>query len=265
VVFSKEFSAQQVSDIQGLRKANGGLLLYGSVHKGKDNSDACVTKLTRDGNEIWRREYDKGKMEWGTGLAPLKDGGFILSADSGNYNKFGAGPSEAWIIKCDRDGNILNETTFNGRHPTVTVNGDVTAVVFNKADFPQQDISVVGLDEKLKTIWKIDSLFGKTGGTGMLRAIANKQGDFVLAGNKSLAAEIWKVSKDGNILGELEIKDANLCVQFESLLQTKTGYLVAGHVPKMSKMPRTADGQRDKGAQWDNMDIMVAEVADLAK
>ena len=115
------------------------------------NSDACVAKLDPNGNEIWRREYDKGKMEWGMGLAPLKDGGFILSANSGRYNKFGGGPSEAWIIKCDRDGNILKETILEGRHPIVTVNGDITAVVFNKADFPQQDISVVGLDKELKT------------------------------------------------------------------------------------------------------------------
>ena len=269
VVFSKEFSAQQVFDIQGLKKTNDGLFLYGSVHKTiyqqEPNSDACVTKLDPNGNEIWRREYDKGKMEWGIGLAPLKDGGFVLSADSGNYNKFGAGPSECWIIKCDPNGNILSETIFDGRHPSVTINGDITAVVFNKENFPQQDMSLIGLDSKLKTIWQIDSLFGKTNVTGMLKTIVNKQGDFVIAGNKSLAAEIWKVSKDGKIIGELEIKDANLCVQFESLLQTPTGYLVAGSGLTMSKMPLTADGKVAKGTKWDSMDILVTEVADLAK
>jgi hypothetical protein len=269
MVFSKEFSAQQVFDIQGLKKTNDGLFLYGSVHKTiyqqEPNSDACVTKLDPNGNEIWRREYDKGKMEWGIGLAPLKDGGFVLSADSGNYNKFGAGPSECWIIKCDPNGNILSETIFDGRHPSVTTNGDVTAVVFNKENFPQQDMAVVGLDGELKTLWRIDSLFGKTNGTGMLKTIVNKQGDFVIAGNKSLAAEIWKVGKDGKIIGELEVKDANLCVQFESLLQTPTGYLVAGNGLTMSKMPLTADGKVAKGTKWDSMDILVTEVADLTK
>jgi hypothetical protein len=264
VVFSKEFSSQQVFDVQGLRKTTGGFLLYGSDYKGGQNSDARVTKLDQDGNEVWRREYDKGKMEWGTGLAPQEDGGFILGANSGIYNKFGAGPSEVWIIKCDRDGNILKETTFEGRHPTVIGNGDITAVVFNKENFPQQDMAVVGLNGELETLWRIDSLFGKTGGLGMLTTIVDKQGNFVLAGNKFLAARIWKVGKDGDILGEIEIEGAEYCVQFE-LLQTPTGYLVAGHAPTMSKTPLTADGKVAKGKKWDSMDILVAEVADLAK
>jgi hypothetical protein len=265
VTSSIEFSSKIVLEVDRMIKTKSGFLFYGSINKGIHEFDAVVIKTDFDGNEIWRREYDKGKMESVSDIALQKDGGFILGIDSGVYNKFGGGPSEAWIIKCDPNGTIIGETTFDGRHPTVIGNGDITAVVFNKENFPQQDIAVVGLDKKLKTIWRIDSLFGKTGGTGMLRTIVNEQGNFVLAGNKSLAAEIWKVSKDGNVMGELEIKDANMCVQFESLLQTPTGYLVAGHVPKMSKMPRTADGQRDKGAQWDNMDILVAEVADLTK
>jgi hypothetical protein len=265
IVFSKEFAPKQVFDIQGFRKTNGGFLLYGSRHKGGQDSDACVEKLDQDGNEIWSREYDKGKMEWGMGLTVQKDGGFILSADSGIYNKFGGGPSNAWIIKCDPNGNILGETTFSGRHPSVILNGDVVAVVFNKENFPQQDISVTGFDINLKTIWHIDSLFGKVGGLGMLRTIVDKQGNFVLAGNKFNAAALWEVSKDGKILKEVEIKDANFCPEFESLLQTPTGYLVAGHSPTMSKIPIAADGKIIKDAQWDDMDILVIEVADSAK
>ncbi len=264
VVFSKEFLPRQVFDIKGLAKISDGLMLYGNVHKGNKNSDACVTKMAPDGNEIWRREYDKGKMEWGMGLAPQKDGGFILAVDSGNYNKFGGGPSEAWIIKCDHDGNILKETTFEGRHPTVIGNGDIMAVLFNKEDFPQQDMAIVGLDNELKTLWRIDSLFGKTGGLGMLVTIVNKQGNFVLAGNKFLAARIWEISKDGKILEEIEIEGAEHCVQFE-LIQTPTGYLVAVHTPNMFKMPLTADGKIGKDVQADHTDILVAEVADLAK
>jgi hypothetical protein len=265
VVFSKEFLPKQVFDVQGLVKTNDGLFLYGSAHKGNGNSDACVTKMTSDGNEIWHQEYDKGKMEWGMGLAPLKDGGFILSADSGKYNKFGGGPSEAWIIKCDHDGNIMNETTFDGRHPGVMVSGDVTAVVFNKENFPQQNMAVVGLDGELKTLWRIDSLFGKTGGLGMLTTIVDKQGNFVLGGDKFMAVSIWKISKKGDMLEEIEIEDANKCIRFDSLLQTPTGYLFAGSISKPSKMPRTPNGQWNKEVQWDNMDILVAEVADLTK
>jgi hypothetical protein len=265
VTSSIEFPSKIVLEVDRMIKTKGGFLFYGSINKGINECDAVVIKTDFDGNEIWRREYDKGKMESVSDIALQKDGGFILGIDSGVYNKFGGGPSEAWILKCDRDSNILNETIFDGRHPSVTINGDITAVVFNKENFPQQDMSLIGLDSKLKTIWQIDSLFGRTNGTGMLKTIVNKQGDFVIAGNKSLAAEIWKVGKDGKIIGELEIKDANLCVQFESLLQTPTGYLVAGNGLTMSKMPLTADGKVAKGTKWDSMDILVTEVADLTK
>jgi hypothetical protein len=264
VVFSKGFSAQQVFDVQGFKKTSGGFLLYGSEHKGQGNSDACVTKITRDGNEIWRREYDKGKMEWGMGLAPQKDGGFILSADSGSYNKFGGGPSEAWIVKCDPNGNILSETIFDGRHPSVTINGDVTAVVFNKENFPQQDMAVVGLDGELKTLWRIDSLFGKADGLGVLATIVNKQGNFVLAGGKFQAAGLWEISKEGKILKEFEIEGVEGCVKVE-LMQTSAGYLVAGGAANIPKRPLTAEDKAAKGTYWDNMDILVAEVADPIK
>jgi hypothetical protein len=263
VIFSKEFLGKQVFDVQGLVKTNDGLFLYGG-----NGGDACVTKMTFAGNEIWHREYDNGKTELGMGLAPLKDGSFILSADSGKYNKFGGGPSETLIIKCNRNGGIENKATFEGRHPSVVVNGDVTAVVFNKEDFLQQDISVVGLDAQFKTIWKIDSLFGKTAGIGMMATIVNKEGYFVLGGQKSMmpmAASIWEISKKGDILAEIGVEDANRCVRFDSLLQTQSGYLVAGSISKMPEMPRTPDGQQDKEVQRDTEDILVAEVADLTK
>jgi hypothetical protein len=266
VASSIEFSSKIVLEVDRMIKTNGGFLFYGSVHKGIQKCDAIVIKTDLDGNEIWRREYDKGKMESVSGIALQKDGGFILGIDSGVYNKFGGGPSEVWIIKCDPNGNILGETTFEGRHPTVTINGAITAVVFNKENFPQQDVAIVGLDGDLKTIWRIDSLFGKADGLGMLRTIVNKQGNFVLAGNKFGAAALWEISKDGNRLGEIGIKGAEYCVLFNSLLQTPAGYLVAGAGSNMSEMPRTADGKRDETKQWDiGMNILVTEVADLAK
>jgi hypothetical protein len=186
-------------------------------------------------------------------ISPLIEGG-------------GGGPSDVWIVKCDIHGNILKEKVLEGRHPSVTINDDIFAVVLNKADFPQQDISIIGLDENLKPVWKIDSLFGKTSGLGMLRTIVNKRGDFVLAGSKKLgSAALWKISKDGKILGETEIKDANLCPEFENLLQTPKGYLVAGHSGTMSKILPAAGDKDYKVAKRDTMDIFVAEVTDLPK
>lgn len=277
VIFSKELSIPQFDNIRGIEKTDDGLFLYGSVYKGnsgvckikgnsdackiKSNSDALVIKLSNDGNEIWRREYDKGKMEWGTGLTPLKDGGFILSADSGIYNKFGGGPSEAWIVKCDTKGKILKETIFEGRHPSVIINGDIAAVVFNKEDFPQQDIGVAGLDKKLKTRWRIDSLFGKRDGLGMLATIVNKKGNFVLAGSKFGAAGLWEISKEGKIIKEYEIESSEFGAQL-GLMQTSNGYIICGFSSNMSKIPLTADGKAAKGVHWDSADIQIAEIAD---
>jgi hypothetical protein len=264
VMFSKELQQRQIFGIQGFAKANDGFLLYGSVHKSvykqEPNSDACVIKMDRAGNEVWRREYDKGKMELGTDLAPQKDGGFVLAADSGIYNKFGGGPSIAWIIKCDKNGGIVSETTFEGRHPTVAVNG-ITTVVTNRADFPQQDMAVVGLDGELKTLWQIESLFGKTGGGGLFRIIVNQQGDFVLAGNKFLTARLWIIDKKGRCLRECEIEDAKHCVIFDCLFETPEGFLIAGGVPHMSALTSSSEGKFEQGIQRDNMNILVAEVA----
>jgi len=265
IVSSVEFSEKLALEAERLIKINDGFLLYGSTMKGREDFDAFLTKTDFNGNQIWHHEYNKGKMDYVMDIALQEDRSLILGIDSGIYNKFGSGPSNAWIIKCSPDGNILNEITFEGRHPSVVSSGNVTAVIFNKENFPQQDIAVIGLDNNLKVLWRIESLYGKAGGANMMTAIVNQKGNFVLGGDiveplsASSTTGLWEINKEGKILSAVEIEDNNSNLLFQCL-EMPNGYIVAGSFTNMSKM-LTPEGKIVKGVERDSMDIFVAKVS----
>ncbi len=246
--------------LKDFEKTEGGFLVCGSdVSK---QEDAWVAKIDLNGKLVWDKRYDNGKSEQATATAAGSDGGFALAANSGTYDKFGGGPSDVWVIRCDSRGNILEQTTFKGRnaHLTVTAEG-AAVVVYNKADFPRQQISVVELDSKLNAVWKIEDLFGNTQGLGAFKIINDPRGGVVLAGSRFFAAGLWKIDRSGRVLWSYDIKGAELCVTFDSLIATGRGYLVAGGTPAETKMLHSGDDSATEEKDADISDVLVAEVS----
>ncbi|MHC4178415.1 MAG: hypothetical protein ACYSWU_12960, partial [Planctomycetota bacterium] len=144
--------------VGSFRSVKGGFLIAGQ--KLNDNRDAWVLKLDEQGNTLWQQTYDHGRTEAATALDTRPDGGFVFAANSGQYNKFGAGPSEVWAVTCDANGKILAEATFEGRHPTIARLTDGSyALTINTKDFPALDMQVLGLDAGLNKTWGPHVLF----------------------------------------------------------------------------------------------------------
>jgi hypothetical protein len=231
--------------------------------KDNKNPNAMVLKIDCDGNELWQKIYDKGKSEDATSIAVGEDGGFTLAANSGQYNKFGAGLSDVWIVKCGKTGNILAETSFPGRHPTIamTRNGHY-AVSYNVADFPAGDMYITGLDEKLDKIWEIKSI-DKNPGSGIYRIAVDSRGNFVVAGSKFGKLWLWKISDKGAVVWDAPVNNQNDVVQVESLLVNGCDYVLAGGAIKQSPVPRDENNKRKEDVQWDINDILVSKVTEV--
>jgi hypothetical protein len=248
--------------LRSIVPAQGGYLIAGWELKDTKNTNALVLKIDADGNELWQKIYDKGKSEDATSIVVDENGGFTLAANSGQYNKFGAGPSEVWIVKCDKTGNILAETLFPGRHPTIAMTrGGHYAVSYSVADFPALDMYLMGLDEKLSQTWTIPLYKGN--GLGMYEIAVDKWGNFIVAGSKFGKLWLWKIDEKGKLLWDAPVNNKEGVMMVELLLVNDGDYVLAGGAIKQSPMPRDENNKRKEDIQWDIDDILVSKVTEV--
>jgi hypothetical protein len=101
------FVVQQTSD-------EGFIALGGRDARGWDNGGDCwLVKTDENGNMQWNKTYGGPKTDYGHGILQTNDGGYIISAITESY---GAGSSDAWLIKTDSTGNEQWNRTFGGKN-----------------------------------------------------------------------------------------------------------------------------------------------------
>lgn len=265
ITFTKRLELDKTSHVlRNFERTKGGLLISGQ--KLGKFKDAWVLKIDDQGNELWQKNYDKGKSENAMSMAVADDGSFILAANSGEYNKFGGGQSNIWIIKCDRQGNVISEATFEGRHPTIAITeGGICAVSFNKASFPKVDLQVMGLDEKLNKIWGPQALY-KGQGVGMYNIKTDSTGNFIIAGSKFMEVWLWKYDRKGNEIWSIPVRTQMAAPLIHLLITTENEYILAGSGMDLALALENYDpNQKKRGPDEhrDNMDIFIAKVADV--
>jgi hypothetical protein len=91
---------------------DGGLAVTGSTEsKGAGESDVWLLRLDRRGNLLWDRTYGGPDLDNGGGIMALKDGGFVIGAQTTSK---GAGNWDAWVLRLDRAGKLLWDRTYGG-------------------------------------------------------------------------------------------------------------------------------------------------------
>ena len=103
---SKDFS----TDIQ--LTTDGGYLVVGyTISFGAGDNDIWVLKLNADGTVAWQNTYGGSLKELSTNLLQTADGGSIVV---GFTESFGAGGSDAWVLKLNADGTVDWNRTYGG-------------------------------------------------------------------------------------------------------------------------------------------------------
>ena len=84
--------------------ADGGYIVAGSTSSsGAGGSDAWVLKLNAGGTVAWQKTYGGSNDDRAESIQQTADGGFIVA---GSTSSFGAGGSDAWVLKTDYNGGI---------------------------------------------------------------------------------------------------------------------------------------------------------------
>jgi len=90
-----------------IQTRDGGYALTGITYsKGAGNVDAWLLRLDSQGNLLWDQTYGGSSTDLANSLIQNNDGGYALTGIT--YSK-GAGNADAWILKLDKQGNLVKE------------------------------------------------------------------------------------------------------------------------------------------------------------
>ncbi len=88
----------------------------GYIITGESNGDLCLIKTDRDGNKEWERTFGGKYTDVGYSVKQTPDSGYIIT---GYTRSYGAGESDIWLIKVDKNGNKKWDRTFGGEYNDV--------------------------------------------------------------------------------------------------------------------------------------------------
>lgn len=244
--------------IWSFKRVGDGFLIAG--RESRNDGDGWILKIDAEGTEQWQRAYDHGHQESITALDAREDGSFVFAANSGTYDKFGAGPSRVWVVSCNAEGEILRQATFEGRQASLARSSDGTcAVAINTGDFPRARMEIRGLDAHLDPTWG-PLLLSSGMGLGLYPVATSDRDDFLVAGASSGRVYLWKIGKTGSLAWKLPIRTSVRPVVLESLLLDKETCMFAA-AGRDSEADRSAeDVSSEAPAYRDHSDVVVGKV-----
>lgn len=111
--WSKTFGGEALDRVTSIIQTSDGGYVFtgGTCSYGNGKCDVWLMKMDSAGNELWSKTFGGGENEYASSVNQTADGGYIVAANTGSY---GAGESDAWIIKLDSSGNQTWAKTLGG-------------------------------------------------------------------------------------------------------------------------------------------------------
>jgi len=227
-----------------LQTLEGGYIITGrTLSFGAGNDGFWMIKLDQDGTIQWQKTYGGSGYDRAYSAQQTSDGGYIVV---GETNSFGAGSTDAWVIKLDINGDVGNscgiESNTSATVVNTTVSAGATSISPANISVTQQTPTVAWTSPNVLSSSQCSSTptFAKTYGEAdsFDAAFSIQQttdGGYIVAGSTDSfsagLADLWilKLDASGNILWQKTYGGTNTDYG-ESIQQTiDGGYIVAGY------------------------------------
>lgn len=209
--------------------ADGGFIMSGASNNG-DDRQMYLLRVDASGSKLWEKDYGKEEFEWGYSIVNSNVSGFLIVGDqtSKGHNK-----SDFYLVKTDKQGTLLWESTIGGPHnyyaehiiSTPDSNYVIVGTYFT-ANNVIIDVYLTKIDESGNELWtKTLDVGGKDRGLYIQNTM---DGGYVICGWNGLNSILIKTDADGieiwNKEYQLKEKSSAGCVQ----LTTDGGYIITG-------------------------------------
>ncbi|NLZ30703.1 MAG: hypothetical protein GX885_08195, partial [Methanomicrobiales archaeon] len=219
-----------------------GYLFVGSIVPwGEAGSDAWVVRLNESGGTVWERRLGGDRADTANAVTRLPDGDLIFAGSTGSW---GAGGSDAWVVRLDGSGGEVWNKTFGGpgddgaRAVINTTDGNLLiAGTFTERsgnETPDTDALLIKLTPDGDILW--NWIYGDVGvNESANTVIETYDGGYVFAGDTGFPGvddtDAWLVGTDseGAVAGSKTFGGINPGDRATSLLQVgEDDYIFAG-------------------------------------
>jgi len=221
-----------------LQTSDGSYIIAGSTKSDSAGGyDAWLIKADREGSEIWNKTFGGPRDDRANSVQQSSDGGYIIT---GATRSSGAGGSDVWVIKTDKDGsktwdkNIGGQLDDEGSSIRQTADGGyiIAGKTRSVSSNGYYDALLIKIDKFGNEIWK-KTFAGPLDDEADL-ALPTSDGGYILTGSTrsfgSGGYDIWAIQTDetGNKVWDKTF-GGPLDDEGDSVLKTGDGeYILAG-------------------------------------
>ena len=214
---------------------NGYIIVGGTQSYGEGDYDLWLVKTENTGQVEWQRTIGGFRADYGFSIRESSDGGYILA---GRTDSFGAGGTDAWLVKTDVTGQVEWNATFGGMEEDVaitvitTVEGYLVVGGTRSYGAGGMDMWLIKADEDGQVEW--NQTIGGTQDDLANAAVASSDGGFVITGfTESYGMgdrDVWLIGINGTGYPEWNhtFGGVNLDYADSIICSAEGGYILAG-------------------------------------
>lgn len=216
---------------------DGGTVIAGDrTPEGRNDADAWVIHLDKDGNTVWERTWGSAGDEHVEDIQPTQDGGYIVTGDTeGSIS----GSGTVWVAKLDGKGSTVWEQDYEksrrGTPSAIIATADGGYVVAGRVQSKNPDYFdgwVAKLDGEGKVVW--ERFYGGQDDENIAAISETPDGGYIFAGaTQSKGAgksDAWvvKINSSGEVRWEHTYGSPNDDAATDLIALGDQGYAIAG-------------------------------------
>ncbi len=239
ILFATSFgiNSKNESPRQLIATLDGNYVLCGFVSDNYGYNDIYVIKFDDTGNVLWSISAGGNNNDYASGIIQLPDSSYLVSGDTKSY---AMGGYDVYILKLDKNGNLLWDRTYGDNYDNgsqgILYTSDNLIFVFGEThtginlDF---DYFTLFTDTAGNQISQYN--LGGAGTDAAFSAIETANGNFILTGYsntfdtlKPIHLSVFEINRNGNILWQNYFGGEGIDIGYTIKHSNMNGILIVG-------------------------------------